>query len=320
MRTGLELLPADAWQGHAGLWLDLQLGEAEAAYLCGQFDAAEAIYPLVRARSLTPLEQVRCIAVQAHQYQLQGRLLDAIAVLREGLAQLGIDIPHDTAQLKARFDEHRRRHRTAVHGRAPALVLNELLAAGEMSDPCALAALKMMHGLWMASYYAGQQDLSALMVLSMTRLSMQQGNSDFSAVAYVAYAMLLAQQTGDAERGYRFGAMALALARRPRQPADPHPGGVDVCRADQSLDAAAAQLRRAVRRSLRLGAGNRRFRPGRPGGGRARDRKAHPGRLSAGPDAGHRARPGADARQRPAGDGRLLRRRRDPADQVPDGP
>jgi predicted ATPase len=107
MRTGLELLPPDAPDGHAALlpdlWLDLRLGEAEAAYLCGQFDAAEAIYPLVRARSRTPLEHARCIAVQAHQYQLQGRLPDAIAVLREGLAQLGVDIPQDAAQQKARF-------------------------------------------------------------------------------------------------------------------------------------------------------------------------------------------------------------------------
>ncbi len=209
MRTGLDLLPAIAWQSHASLWLDLQLGAAEAAYLCGQFDAAEAIYPLVRAHSLTPLLQVRCIAVQAHQYQLQGRLLDAIAVLRDGLAQLGIDIPHDAPQLKARFDDIFA-DIARLHGaRAP----DELLAAGEMCDPDAVAAMQMMQGLWMASYYAGQQDLSALMVLSMTQLSMQQGNSDFSSVAYVGYALISTLQSGDVARGYDFGAMALTLAR-----------------------------------------------------------------------------------------------------------
>lgn len=209
MRTGLELLPADAWNSHAGLWLDLQLGAAEAAYLCGQFDAAEAIYPLVRAHSATALLQVRCIAVQAHQYQLQGRLLDAIGVLRDGLALLAIDIPHEVAQLKARFDEIFA-DIARLHGaRAP----DELLAAGEMRDAGALAAMQMMQGLWMASYYAGQQDLSALMVLSMTRLSMRQGSSDFSSVAYVGYALMLALHSGDVGRGYRFGAMALALAR-----------------------------------------------------------------------------------------------------------
>jgi diguanylate cyclase (GGDEF)-like protein len=213
MRTGLELLPADAWESHASLWRDLQLGAAEAGYLCGKFDAAEAIYPLVRARSQAPLLQVRCIAVQAHQYQLQGRLLDAIAVQREGLAQLGIAIPHDAADLKAGFDDIFADIERLHDGRESSLVLNALLAAGEMSDPEAVAALQLMHGLWMASYYAGQQDLSALMVVSMTRLSMRHGTSDFSAVAYVAYAMLLARHSGDVGLGYRFGAMALALAR-----------------------------------------------------------------------------------------------------------
>ncbi|HEX8785348.1 MAG TPA: AAA family ATPase, partial [Telluria sp.] len=209
MRTGLALLPPEAWQGHADLWFDLQLGAAEAAYLCGQFDAAEAIYPLVRARSRTPLEQVRCIVVQGHQYQLQGRLLDAIAVLREGLAQLDVEIPREAPQMKARFDELFADIGRMHGARAP----DELLAAAEMRDPAAVAALQMMHGLWMACYYAGQQDLSALMVLSMTRLSMRHGNSDFSAVAYVAYAMLLALRQGDFALGHRFGTMALALAR-----------------------------------------------------------------------------------------------------------
>lgn len=210
MQIGLGLLPDDAWRVHAGLWLDLQLGAAEAAYLCGQFEAAEAIYPLVRARALAPLCQVRCIAIQSHQYQLQGRLPEAIAVQRDALAQLGMQIPHEVAQLKTRFEAI-----VADIGRlSGARTPGTLLAAGDMAGPADLAAMKMMHGMWMAAYYAGQQDLSALMVVSMTRLSMERGNSDFSAVAYVAYAMLLAQHSGDAARGHDFGAMALLLARR----------------------------------------------------------------------------------------------------------
>lgn len=210
MRIGLALLPGAAWRGEAGLWLDLQLGAAEASYLCGQFDAAEAIHELVRARTLAPLLQVRRIAIQAHQYQLQGRLLEAIAVQREALALLGMNIPHDVAQMKARFDEIRLDIGQLPGAHAP----DVLLAAGDMRDPADVAAMQMMHGLWMASYYAGQQDLSALMVVSMTRLSMQRGSSDFSAVAYVGYAMMIALYQGDAARGHDFGAMALLLARR----------------------------------------------------------------------------------------------------------
>ncbi len=209
VRTGLELLLPLGPEADAGLWLALRLGEAEAAYLCGDFDAAEAIYPLVRARCETPLEHAGCISVQAHQYQLQGRLADAVAVLREGLALLGIAVPPDAAQQKACFDELGPLVLAAWGHREP----EALLEAAEMTDPAAVAALRMMHGLWMASYYAGQQDLSAMMVLSMTRLSMEQGASDFSAVAYVAYAFLLSQQSGDARLGYRFGATAMKMAR-----------------------------------------------------------------------------------------------------------
>ena len=213
MRIGLALLPADPWTGHAGLWLDLQLCAAEAAWLCGDFAAADAIHPLARAHATAPLDQVRCIAVQAHQYQLQGRLPEAIAVQREGLALLGVEVPHEEAALKAGFDAVYAEIETLYAGRAPAQLADALLAAADLSDPHAIAAMRMMQGLWMASYYAGQQDLSALMVLSMTRLSMRQGNSDFSPVAYVGYAYMLALHSGDVARGYEVGAMALALAR-----------------------------------------------------------------------------------------------------------
>lgn len=209
MSTGLALLPDQAWLAHGALWLELQLGVAEAAYLCGQFERAEAIYPLLMAHA-TPLEQVRCIAVQAHQYQLQGRLADAIAVLRVGLALLDMPVPLDVAELTARADEL-----GAQIGRHPlARDPQALQGAAELADGPALAAMQMMQSMWMASYYAGQQELSVYMVLSMTQLSMAEGISDFSPVAYVAYGMLLALRTGDMELGYRFGEMALALARR----------------------------------------------------------------------------------------------------------
>ncbi|MBA5686843.1 diguanylate cyclase [Rugamonas apoptosis] len=209
MGIGLALLPEQPWQAHGALWLELQLGAAEAAYLCGQFERAEASYPLLMAHA-APLEQVRCIAVQAHQYQLQGRLPDAIAVLRAGLALLGMPISHDVAELSARSDDiyaEIERHPLARDTQA-------LLDAPELDDGPALAAMHMMQSMWMAAYYAGQQELSVHMVLSMTRLSMRQGISDFSSVAYVGHALMLALRTDDMDLAYRFGDMALALARR----------------------------------------------------------------------------------------------------------
>jgi diguanylate cyclase (GGDEF)-like protein len=210
MRIGIELLPELAWHRHAGLWLDLQLGAAEAAYLCGQFDAAEAIYPVVLGRCSSALQKIRCLAIQSHQYQLQGRLPDAIAVLRDGLALLGIAIPAEEAALKATIPAIFADTERCCLGRT----MEDLLAAQTMCDPASVAAMQMMQGLWVAAYYCGRQNLSEAMLLSMTRLSLQQGNSDFTSVAYIGYASFLAVHGHDLERSYQFGAMAHALANR----------------------------------------------------------------------------------------------------------
>ncbi|WP_295993060.1 diguanylate cyclase [Rugamonas sp.] len=218
LRIGLALLPQQPWRAQPSLCLELHLGAAEAAYLCGDFAAADAIYPDILAHCGAPLLQVRCIAVQAHQYQLQGRLLDAIAVTRRGLGLLGYAIADDAAALEAQipalFDATQAQCARREAGRGHAALLDELLEAAELSDPAALAAMHLMQALWMASYYAGQQHLSLTMVLSMTRLAIEHGNSDFASVAYVGYAVAQALRIGHDERAHGFGAMALALSRR----------------------------------------------------------------------------------------------------------
>ena len=209
MDIGIALLPVDAWQRHPALMRDLQLGAAETACLCNQFARAEAIYPLVLAHCTDPLQAVRCIAQQAGQYQLQGRLPEAIRILRDGLGLLGLTIGDDSATLKAGITTVF----ADINARYGDCDVAALLDATPMRDPQARATMQLMQRLWQASYYAGQQDLSLTMVMRMTRLSHQQGNSDFTPVAYVAYAFVLADAQQD-ERGYRFGAMARELANR----------------------------------------------------------------------------------------------------------
>ncbi|MFL6709516.1 MAG: diguanylate cyclase, partial [Massilia sp.] len=211
---GLTLLPA-RWQPlpeQHGLWFELALGAAEAAYLCGDPAAADAIYPKVRAYCQDRLEHVRCIAVQAHQYQLQGRLLEAIAVQREGLSLLGYDMPADAAELTVLAERQFDALAALRCTREPAAI-DALVAADEMRDPAAVAAMQLMQGLWMAGYYAGQQALCMMMIMSMTRLSIEQGSSDFTAVGYVGFAMMQVVKGVDAQQAYSFGAMANRLAR-----------------------------------------------------------------------------------------------------------
>ncbi|MDB5960502.1 MAG: hypothetical protein JWP59_1796, partial [Massilia sp.] len=209
---GLSLLALVEARPHPGLWFELALGAAEAAYLCGDFARAEALYPQLRAASADRLEHVRCIAVQAHQYQLQGRLQDAIDVQCEGLALLGFAVPADPSAL-TREAERQFEELLAHPAAASPAAIDALLAAPDMSDAAAVAAMQLMQGLWMAGYYAGQQPLCMMMIMAMTRLSIEQGNSDFTAVGYTGFAMIQVVKGVDPAAAYRFGAMAVRLAR-----------------------------------------------------------------------------------------------------------
>ena len=214
VHIGIELLPAEAGQQQPELMLDLQLGCAEMAYLCGDFAAAEAIYPVVFENCNTVHDKIRCIAIQAYQYQLQGRLPDAIVILRRGLDLLGFLIPVEISALKSAIDSTFVEIERQLGRRETGMLVKALLDAPAMQDPVSLAAMQMMQALWTAGYYAGQQDLSLTLVLYMTRLSLQEGTSDFTPVAYVAYAYFMMSRTQDGARSHRFGAMALELANR----------------------------------------------------------------------------------------------------------
>jgi diguanylate cyclase (GGDEF)-like protein len=212
MGIGLELLPQQAWLAHGALWLDLQLGAAEAAYLCGQFEAAEAIYPLVLMHCDTVLQKIRCITIESRQYQLQGRLQDGIAVLLGGLAWLQIAIPDDDAALQAAIPAMFAETERSCAGRT----MDDLLGAPAMADPASVCAMQMMQGVFLAAHYCDRQPLIDVMLLSMTRLSLEQGNSEFTPVAYVGYASFLAGHGHGQERSARFGAMAHDLVQRCR--------------------------------------------------------------------------------------------------------
>ncbi len=213
MQIGIELLPELAWHRHLELWLDLQLGAAEAAYLCGEFDVAEAIYPLVLEHCSNVLQKIRCITIQSRQYQLQGRLQDGIAVLLDGLALLQIAIPTDDAALQAAIPALFADAERCCAGRT----MDALLAAPAMLDPASVCAMEMMQGIFLAAYYCDRQHLIDVMLLSMTRLSLQQGNSDFTSVAYAGYASFFAVHGHALERSHQIGAMALEMAKRCHQ-------------------------------------------------------------------------------------------------------
>ncbi|WP_027468420.1 response regulator [Deefgea rivuli] len=208
MQIGLSLLPNDAGQCCPMLSLDLHIGAAESAYLSGDFATAESLYPLALSHCKGVLDQIRCYTVQASQYQLEGRFLEAINIQRIGLHLLGFVIPEDDAALLQEV----RQGFTDIANMTANRMMTELMQAKTMADPEQLAAMQLLFGMWYASYLAGLSNLNALTTTTMTRLSLQAGHCDISPFAYVNYAFIVAFILKQYEVGYQFGTMAVELA------------------------------------------------------------------------------------------------------------
>ena len=209
-RLGLELLPNNAWKSCHDLILDLQLGAAQAAYLCGEFDAAEAIYPQVLEACRDALEKVRCYSLQMMQYQLQGRFQEAIAIQRTGLRLLGIDFPEDEPSLQQLMAQGFAEIDTLLAGRS----MQDIMEAPEMEAPEDLAAMDLLLGMCYATYLAGQETLYAVAMLKQVKLCLSKGNCDNAPFAFVLYAFLESLIMRRHREGFEFGMMAVELANR----------------------------------------------------------------------------------------------------------
>ncbi|MEM7183943.1 MAG: SpoIIE family protein phosphatase, partial [Spirochaetota bacterium] len=208
MKIGIEMLPPDAWEKHYELTLSLYRGQAEAEYLSGQFEQAEALYPIALKQAKTAMDKVSVYAVQTAQYQLQGRFLEAIEIQREGLELLGMSIPKSEEELGAMVGQGFQEVTENLKGRE----IEDLVKEGKMTGVEHLAMMQLLLGMWYASYLAGQTTLNAVTTIKMTNLSLLNGNSEISSFGYVNYAFIIAFILGEFKTGYRFGRMAIELS------------------------------------------------------------------------------------------------------------
>ncbi|MEH2352439.1 AAA family ATPase [Nostoc sp.] len=207
LQTGIELLTVNCWQDKYELTLSLYVAAAEAAYLNADFDGMEQIAVQVLQSAQTILDKVKIYEIQIAAQTAQSRLLEAIAVGRDALKQLGVELPIEP--------------NNAEIGKALQVLANQL--AGKrieeladlpvMTDPQAQAAMQLL-GMLFAPVFQGMPGLLPLISCTMVSLSLQFGNTPASTVGYALHGMVLCAFLGEVEGGYDFGQLALNLLDR----------------------------------------------------------------------------------------------------------
>ncbi|MEZ2276447.1 MAG: adenylate/guanylate cyclase domain-containing protein, partial [Microcoleus sp.] len=211
LQIGIELLTDNCWQSQYELTLNLYVTAAEVAYLNADFDGMAQIAAEVLQAARTILDKVKTYEILITAQTAQNKMLEAIAVGRDALAQLGVELPNESEQVK--IDLALQSLTRQLQDRR----IEELLNLPVMTDLQIQAAMPILGILWSPIIQA-MPSLTPLLSSTMVSLSLQFGNSPASTMGYLIHGVVLCSFLGDVKTGYGFGKLALNLLDRFNKP------------------------------------------------------------------------------------------------------
>jgi diguanylate cyclase (GGDEF)-like protein len=208
LQTGILLLAPNCWQTQYELALNLYVAAAESAYLNGDFNGGmdDKVEPVLE-NAQTILDKVKIYEILMAVYTAQSKTLDAIAVGRKALEELGVefDLEPDEAKIKKAIQ--------ILTSQLCSRGIEELVDLPVMSDRKTQAAMQLL-GMLIGPVFMGKPGLLPLLSSTMVSLSLQFGNAPASGAGYMIHGTVLCAFFGYVKTGYNFGKLALNLLER----------------------------------------------------------------------------------------------------------
>ncbi|MCW6034880.1 AAA family ATPase [Spirulina subsalsa FACHB-351] len=208
VQMGLNLLAEQSWKTHYNLTLELHILGAEVAYLNGDLIQMETRIEAVLNSAQNILDRVKVYEIKINALTAQTRMLDAVEVGRNALAQLGIDLPTEPDETKIKQALHK------LSARLEGQKIANLANLTAMTNPQMSAGMELL-GMLFAPIFQGATHLMPLLTCEMVSLSLEFGNAPASIIGYVAHGMVLCAFLGEVELGYQFGRLAMSLLNKP---------------------------------------------------------------------------------------------------------
>ncbi|CBN56975.1 MULTISPECIES: trifunctional serine/threonine-protein kinase/ATP-binding protein/sensor histidine kinase [Kamptonema] len=250
LQTGIKLLETNCWQHQYELTLNLYVMAGEIAYLNGDFEGMEQIAELVLQEALTIFDKIKIYEVQIAAQVLQSNVLEAIAVGRKALGELGVELP--TEADAAKTSKMLQILTTQLEGRQ----VEDLIDLPLMTDPTTQAALEVL-GILFSPIIQGIPALLPWLSSMMVSLSLRSGNTAASITGYGIHGMVLCAFLEDTSAGYAFGKLALSLLEKFHtqkiKPIVLSLFGCFIQHSQERLDATAPTLKAAYRAGIETG-------------------------------------------------------------------
>jgi predicted ATPase/signal transduction histidine kinase/serine/threonine protein kinase len=207
LQTGIELLSSNCWETQYQLSLDLHIAATESAYLAGNLAEIEQLAIVVLRSARTILDKAEIYRIQVAALTANGKMLEAISVGIDALAQLGIELPATPDEADAGVALQTLA--SQLQGRK----IEDLLDLPMMIDRQTQLKMKLLADV-AAPMFIAMPVFMPIVSSTMVCLSLQFGNTLLSALGYVNHGSILTAFFGDVDTGYRFGKLALTLVER----------------------------------------------------------------------------------------------------------
>ncbi len=204
LQTGIEILASNCWETDYQLTLDLHVEAAGTAYLEGNLVQMEEIAATVLRSARTISDKVEIYRIQIAALTVNGKMLEAVIIGKSALSQLDIELPNTFDEIEN--DKTLSNLANQMEGRQ----IEDLLDLPLMSNLSAELTMKLLTDLC-APIFIAMPSLYPIISARMVSLSLLFGNTSASTLGYVNYGLVLSSFSGDVERGYRFGNLALNL-------------------------------------------------------------------------------------------------------------
>lgn len=202
---GVDVLPTNSWSKHYDLTLDLYSTAAEAACFLGHMEQLEKYYNEVVSQQNRPLtDRLRVYhAMISYKAGALGKPQEAMDLVLDILEQLGIKFPKGKASRLAST------LLGVMKAKRKIMSLNaeDITRMPTMNDPTLLEKMRLLDQLFLAAYLA-ESDIMPLAIFASTRLTLENGLSEYTAPTFAALALIFGAALGDMKLAAKTGSLA----------------------------------------------------------------------------------------------------------------
>ncbi|MGB6297897.1 MAG: AAA family ATPase [Rivularia sp. (in: cyanobacteria)] len=204
---GLSLLGENAWKNQYEMSLAFHDLGAELASLCGNFEEMEHFVETVIINARCLIEQVNVYRIRIQSNVSRNKLIEAITIGLQLLQKFGVTFP------KTPTPEEIQHSMAEVCQLIGDSEIEDLVNLPIKTDVEKIAIIQITNSIMTPAYICGSP-LTPLLISKSVKLSIQYGNTEDSALAYAAYAIMACNMLKNVDMGVKFGELALRVVSK----------------------------------------------------------------------------------------------------------